>query len=88
MPDCHVMFEIFISKIDLIVSIIGCLLVAYSIGKNPDDVKNTEGVYVVSFLHPKIFRIGIILIVGGFSLAIFDTETISQIAKKIYENQY
>lgn len=82
------MCQIILPKIDLIISFIGCLFLAYSIGKNPDEAKNDEGIYLVSFLHPSFFRIGIILIVSGFILAIFDEEFVAQIVQSIYEPQY
>ena len=55
--------------------------------QNPDEAKNAEGIYIISFLHPNFFRIGIILMISGFILAIFDAEFIDQIAKKIYETK-
>ena len=55
----------------LILNIVGTLMVAFSFGRNLEDahqVKNGHKVYLSSFLHPKLFAGGVIIIILGFFL--------------------
>ena len=62
----------FFGKLGLILNIIGTIIVALSIGKNLADAsqrdKKGREVYLASFLHPKLFMLGLVVIVVGFIL--------------------
>ena len=65
-----------LSRLGLIFNIMGTLVVAISFGKNLEeahqvDAKNRK-VYLASFLYPKLFKVGLILIVLGFFLQMID----------------
>ncbi len=60
------------SKVGLGLNIIGTLMVAFSFGKNlgeayQEDSKGRK-IYLASFLSPRLFRSGLILIIIGFFL--------------------
>ena len=64
-----------IKNLDLILSIIGSLLIAFSFGANLEGAyqtkkcwlaKNERKIYLASFLHPFLFKIGCGLLIGGF----------------------
>ncbi len=61
-----------ISKIGLVLNIIGTLMIAFSFGKNLADAyqldKKGRKIYLASFLYPKLFNWGLILIILGFIL--------------------
>jgi hypothetical protein len=59
-----------LNKIGLVFNVIGSIMVACSFGKNLADAHqvNSKGqkIYLASFLRPKIFWFGMILIIIGF----------------------
>jgi hypothetical protein len=60
-----------LSKAGLILNIVGTLMIAYSFGTNREEAHQLykgEKVYLASFLHPRMFKWGIFLIVIGFFL--------------------
>ena len=63
------------AKIGLFLNVIGTIMVALSFGKNPEDAnqknKNGKTVYLSSFTHPLIFKIGLLIICLGFILQMF-----------------
>jgi hypothetical protein len=70
------MIEWFILKFGLILNIIGTLMIAFSIGRNREDVNQTykaKSYYLAAILRPKMFIWGIILLVLGFLLSILDS---------------
>lgn len=72
-------FNFIFKNSDLILNIIGTLLIAFSFGKhigeaydekiNPITKKEIK-VYLVSFLHPLLFKIGCGLLIIGFIIAL------------------
>jgi len=60
------------AKIGLFLNIVGTLIIAFSFGKNIEDANQIDRkgrkVYLVSFLHPKLFYWGLILVIIGFIL--------------------
>ena len=66
-----------ISRIGLVLNIIGSLFIAFSFGKNLADAhqtdKNNKKIFLASFLHPSLFRNGIVLIILGFLLMLIAT---------------
>jgi hypothetical protein len=61
----------------LVLNIAGSLLIAFSFGKHLGDAYNIDNrgkkVYMASFLHPRLFRIGIYFLVFGFILIFVST---------------
>jgi hypothetical protein len=61
-----------LNQLGLVLNIVGSLLIAISIGKNPANANiQTAGakkVYLASFNHPTLFRVGFYLLVFGFIL--------------------
>jgi hypothetical protein len=59
-------------KLGLLLNFFGPLVVCFSFGKNPEDVHQDDNrghpIYLASFLHPKLFRWGLIIIAFGFIL--------------------
>lgn len=59
-------------KLGLILNIVGTIMIALSVGKNLADAHQFDEkgrkVYLASFLHPKLFILGLGLIVVGFIL--------------------
>ena len=59
-------------KFGLILNMVGTIMVAISFGKNLENAyqydKKDREIYLASFLHPKLFRCGLILIIAGFFL--------------------
>ncbi len=66
-----------ISRIGLVLNIVGSLFIAFSFGKNLADAyqvdKNNKRVFLASFLRPNFFRSGIVLIMLGFLLMLIAT---------------
>jgi hypothetical protein len=60
------------TKIGLFLNIAGTVMIAFSFGKNLEDAhqfdRKGHKVYLASFLHPKLFCWGLILIIIGFIL--------------------
>lgn len=63
---------IILSKLGLVLNFVGTLMVCISFGKNPEDANQRDDkgrtIYLASFLHPDIFRWGLIIIALGFIL--------------------
>lgn len=61
-----------LTRVGLVLNIVGTLLVACSFGKNLEDAyqedKKGRNIYLASFLHPKWFTCGLVLIILGFVL--------------------
>jgi len=61
-----------LAKMGLILNILGTVMIALSFGKNradanqPDEKGRKE--YLASFLHPKLFKWGLAIIILGFIL--------------------
>lgn len=62
------------AKIGLFLNIVGTVMIALSFGKNLADAHqlNEKGrkVYIASYLHPKLFKLGLAIIILGFILQI------------------
>jgi len=58
----------------LILNFVGTLLIAFSFGKNIGDAHQDDSkgrpVYLASFLYPRMFRIGMVLLILGFLVSI------------------
>ncbi len=61
-----------LARLGLFLNIAGTVMIALSFGRNLEDAyqsdKKGRKVYLASFLHPKLFSRGLILIVLGFIL--------------------
>lgn len=59
-----------VSQIGLILNFIGTVMIAISFGKNPADAhqtnKNGKKIYLASFLYPRTFYFGLMLLGLGF----------------------
>jgi hypothetical protein len=60
------------AKVGLILNIVGTVMIAFSFGKNLADAHQLDDrgrkVYLASFLHPRLFKWGLAIIVLGFIL--------------------
>ncbi len=73
---CVRMIEWLILKFGLILNLVGTLMIAFSIRRNPEDAnQNYRGrtIYLASILHPNLFRWGIAILIIGFLLSILDS---------------
>jgi hypothetical protein len=65
-----------VARIGLVLNIIGTLMIAFSFGKNLEDAHQMDRkgrkVYLASFLHPKLFKLGLAVIIFGFMLQFVD----------------
>ncbi len=65
-----------LAKIGLFLNILGTLMVAFSFGRNLAEAHqiNEKGrkIYLASYLHPILFKLGLFLIIIGFVLQILD----------------
>jgi hypothetical protein len=65
-----------IAKVGLSLNFLGTLMVCLSFGKNREGAYQTDDrnrrIYLASFLHPTIFRWGLILVAFGFLLQLVD----------------
>jgi hypothetical protein len=56
----------------IILNFVGTVLIAFSFGSNLGEAYQTDRkgrkVYLASFLHPRLFRIGMVLLALGFGL--------------------
>jgi hypothetical protein len=63
-------------KIGLFLNILGTGMVAFSFGKNLAEAHqiNEKGrkIYLASYLHPILFKLGLVFIIIGFILQILD----------------
>lgn len=61
-----------VERLGLVLNILGTIMIALSFGKNPDNANRLDEkgrkVYLASFLHPKLFMWGLVVIVVGFVL--------------------
>lgn len=61
-----------ISKIGLFLNIVGTIIIACSFGKNVADAyqldKKGRKIFLASFLYPKLFKWGLVLLLTGFIL--------------------
>lgn len=61
-----------VGRLGLALNILGTIMIALSFGKNLADAhqldENRRKVYLASFLHPRLFRWGLVIIVVGFIL--------------------
>ena len=66
-----------LNQLGLIFSIVGSLFVAFSSGKPPSRICQTDKkgreISIAAILHPKLFRWGIIMLVLGFGLMFVET---------------
>lgn len=73
---CHIMNFMTLSKIGLILNLIGTVMVAFSFGKNPEEAHSEDEkgnkIYLASFLSPRLFKSGLALIFIGFLLQLID----------------
>ncbi len=60
------------TKIGLVLNIVGTVMIALSFGKNLADAHQLDEkgreIYLALFLHPKLFKCGLALIIVGFIL--------------------
>ena len=66
------LIQFLLLKFGLILNIIGTIMIACSFGKNLADAyqsnENGRKIFLASFLHPNLFKWGLILIFIGFLL--------------------
>jgi len=59
-------------KIGLLLNIAGTIMIALSFGKNLENAHQSDRkerkIYLASFLHPRLFYVGLILVIIGFIL--------------------
>jgi hypothetical protein len=58
-----------LTRVGLFMNMLGTLMIAFSFGKNPADANQVERgrkVYLASFLHPKLFYLGLGIFILGF----------------------
>lgn len=60
------------ARFGLLLNVVGTVMIAFSFGKNIEDAHQIEKqgreVYLASFLRPKLFRWGLVIIILGFVL--------------------
>ncbi len=59
----------------LLLNVVGTIMVAISVGKNPGDahqIVNGREIYLASVLHQKLFYCGLVVIILGFGLQFID----------------
>ena len=61
-------------RLGLVLNLIGTLLIAFSFGKNIEKAHQVDDkgrkIYLASFLHPRMFKLGMFLLILGFLLNI------------------
>ena len=61
-----------LTRVGLILNIMGTIMIAFSFGKNFEEAhqvdKKGRKVYLASFLYPKLFNWGLVIIIVGFVL--------------------
>ena len=64
-----------LTKLGLLLNIVGTIMIAFSFGKNREDAHQVDEkerkIYLASFLRPKLFRWGVVIIIFGFGLQFF-----------------
>jgi len=70
----QLVLEFIWSRSGLILNFIGSLLIAFSFGKNIADAHQEDSkgrrIYLASFLRPRMFKVGMLLLIIGFLLSI------------------
>ncbi|MEE9214114.1 MAG: DNRLRE domain-containing protein [Thermodesulfobacteriota bacterium] len=66
----YVMDNWLIMNFGLILNLIGSLMIAFSIGKNPEGAYQGDKIYLASILYPKMFWCGVIILILGFAVSI------------------
>lgn len=65
-----------LGKVGLFLNLLGTVMIALSFGKNLGDAYQMDGkrrrVYLASFLHPKLFKGGLAIIIFGFIFQLID----------------
>jgi hypothetical protein len=68
----HILEFLTLSRVGLVLNIVGTLMIALSFGKNLEDAHQIDGkrgkIYLSSLLHPKVFKFGLAIIIFGFIL--------------------
>ena len=63
---------VILAKLGLVLNIVGTVIIALSFGKNLADAhqlnEKKRKVYLASYLHPRLFKLGLALIILGFIL--------------------
>lgn len=61
-----------LAKVGLFLNMLGAVMIALSFGKNLADAYQMDAkrrkVYLASFLHPRLFKLGLLMIIFGFIL--------------------
>ena len=61
-----------LAKFGLILNVVGTIIISLSFGKNLAGAHQLDGegrkIYLASFLHPRLFKWGLALIIVGFIL--------------------
>lgn len=61
-----------LAKVGLVLNIVGTAMIAFSFGKNLADAHQLDDkggkVYLASYLHPRLFKWGLAIIILGFIL--------------------
>jgi hypothetical protein len=59
-----------LTRIGLVLNIVGTVMIALSFGRNLEETHQTDRrgrrVYLASFLHPNLFKLGLAIIIFGF----------------------
>ena len=67
-----------VGRIGLVLNIAGAVMIAFSFGKNLADAHQMDGkgrkVYLVSFLRPKVFKLGVAVLIFGFILQLVGSD--------------
>ena len=61
-------------RLGLILNFAGSIMIAFSFGRNLGEahqIRKGRKIYLASFLHPWIFRVGCFLLAGGFLFDMF-----------------
>lgn len=63
------------TKIGPVLNLVGTLMIAFSFGKNLADAyqmdRKGRKIFLASFLYPKLFKWGLVLIIFGFILQLW-----------------
>lgn len=61
-----------LTRLGLLLNVMGTIMIAFSFGRNPGEAHQADDegrrVYLASFLHPKLFAWGLVIIIIGFIL--------------------
>jgi hypothetical protein len=66
--------DFFWPRIRLILNFVGTVMIAFAFGKNIEDAhqedKKGRPIYLASFLRPRLFKVGMFVLIAGFFISI------------------